>query len=141
MSTASARPAVYLCPTGHCPHLLQFASGLLPELTRRYGTAGVFRPIVAGPGTDRVLAAMLEQAGAHASVTHWGVTAADVLHNPSAALAQVIDRYAECAARYEAMLVLGSEYDCSLAPIEFSWNTRISANIDAPMVLVVPAGG
>ena len=141
MSLEFGRPAVYLCPTEHCPHLLQFAVGLLPELTERYGSVGVFRPIVADPSTDRVLAAALEQTNARGSVTHWGVTANDVLHNPAAAMAQVIARYSDCVANYDAVLVLGSEYDCSLAPIEFAWNTRISANIDVPMVLVVPSEG
>ena len=58
----------------------------------------------------------------------------------SASLAQVIARY-WTAPRTDAVLVLGSEYDCSLAPIEFAWNTRISANLDVPMALVVPSDG
>ncbi len=141
MSTEFGRPAVYLCPTEHCPHLLQFAVGLLPEMARRHGSVGVFRPIVADPATDLVLAAALAQTQPRAGVQHWGVTANDVLHSPGAAMAQVIARYSDCAANYDAVLVLGSEYDCSLAPIEFGWNTRISANIDVPMALVVPTQG
>jgi len=138
---APAHPAIYLCPTEHCPHLLQFAVGLVPEMQRRYGSVGVFRPIVANPATDPVLPTLLRQVANVADLPHWGVTADDVLHNPTTAMADVIARYAECALRYDAMLVLGSEYDCSLAPIEFSWNTRVSANIDVPMAFVVPSAG
>lgn len=141
MSTESGRPAVYLCSTGRCPQLLQLLAGLLPELQRRHGQVGVFRPIVADPGDDQVLSAALEQIAARSGIEHWGTTANEILRNPTAALSQVIDRYAGCAANYAAMLVLGSEYDCSLAPVEFTWNTRISANIDVPMILVVPATG
>lgn len=141
MTTEFGRPAVYLCPTEHCPHLLQLAVGLLAEMTRRYRNVGVFRPIVADPVTDRVLPALLAQVEPRSGIEPWGTTADEVLHNPSASLAQVIARYSDCAAHHDAVLVLGSEYDCSLAPIEFAWNTRISANLDVPMALVVPSDG
>ncbi|WP_370585912.1 phosphate acetyltransferase [Tessaracoccus sp. MC1756] len=132
--------SIYLCPTEHCPHLLQFAVGLLDDLGSRHASVGVFRPIVAEP-TDRVLGALLELAADDGPEPRWGATADEVLHNSTAAMAQIIARYADCAQRHDAVLVLGSEYDCSLAPIEFAWNTRVSANIDVPMVLVVPSGG
>ncbi|MFV0428633.1 MAG: phosphate acetyltransferase [Arachnia sp.] len=141
MSTGTGPPAVYLCPTGHSPQLLQLAVGLLPELAERYGSVGVFRPIVDGPSHDRVLEATLAGIDQQGGVHHWGVTADDVLHNPTSAMSQVIDRYSDCQDTYDSMLVLGSEYDCSLAPVEFAWNTRISANIDVPMALVVPSEG
>ncbi len=141
MTTEFGRPAVYLCPTEHCPQLLQMAVGLLAQMADRYAKVGVFRPIVAEPVTDRVLGEVLRHAGSQESVRHWGATADEVLHNPSDAMTQIIARYSDCAAHYDAVLVLGSEYDCSLAPIEFSWNTRVSANIDVPMALVVPSHG
>ncbi|WIY82125.1 phosphate acetyltransferase [Propionimicrobium sp. PCR01-08-3] len=141
MTSEYGRPAVYLCPTEHCPHLLQMAIGLLPELAGRFGAVGVFRPIIAEPPTDPVLDETMRQAGTRSAIRHWGASADEVLHNPADVMAQIIERYAECAAQYDALLVLGSEYDCSLAPIELSWNTRISANIDVPMILVVPSHG
>ena len=140
MGTDARGASVYLCPTERCPHLLQFAVGLLGHLREEHRSVGVFRPIVAEP-TDRVLSALLTFVGDTASEPRWGATADEVLHNPTAAMAQVIARYSEIARRHDAVLVLGSEYDCSLAPIEFAWNTRISANLDVPMILVVPSGG
>lgn len=130
---------VYLCPTQHCPHLTQFAAGMLVHMREHAGRVGVFRPIVAEP-TDEVLAAVARAAGSPEG-PHWGATADDVLHNPTAAMSQIIARHGQCAERHDVVLVLGSEYDCSLAPIEFAWNTRIAANIDVPMVLVVPSDG
>lgn len=140
MATAERGASVYLCPTEHCPHLLQFSLGLLAQLGAEQGSVGVFRPIVADP-TDRVLDALLRVTHDPSATPRWGATADEVLHNPSAAMSQIIARYADAAQHHDAMLVLGSEYDCSLAPIEFAWNTRISANLDVPMVLVVPSGG
>ncbi|MDO5676749.1 MAG: phosphate acetyltransferase [Propionibacteriaceae bacterium] len=140
MVTDARGASVYLCPTEHCPHLLQFAVGLLEHLSAGHHAVAVFRPIVAEP-TDRLLSALLSVTRANDDGPRWGATADEVLHNPTAAMAQIIARYADVAERHDAVLVLGSEYDCSLAPIEFAWNTRISANIDVPMILVVPSGG
>ena len=140
MGTDARGASVYLCPTEHCPHLLQFAVGLLGHLRDEYRSVGVFRPIVAEP-TDRILSTLLELVGDSSSAPRWGATADEVLHNPTAAMAQIISRYSGVAQRHDAVLVLGSEYDCALAPIEFAWNTRISANIDVPMILVVPSDG
>jgi phosphate acetyltransferase len=136
----TAPPAVYLCPTAHCPQLGHLARGLLAELASRYGTVGVFRPIVADASGDAVLAAVAP-AGIGTTQPAWGATADELLHDSAAAMAQVVARYADSAARSDAMLVLGSEYDCSLAPVEFAWNTRIAANLDVPMALVVLSAG
>ena len=74
MTTEFGRPAVYLCPTEHCPHLLQIAVGLLPEMASRYGRVGVYRPIVAEPVADRVLNEMLRLTDPSDSLEHWGAT-------------------------------------------------------------------
>ena len=91
MTTEFGRPAVYLCPTEHCPHLLQIAVGLLPEMASRYGRVGVYRPIVAEPVADRVLNEMLRLTDPSDSLEHWGATADEVLHNPSGAMLNADD--------------------------------------------------
>ncbi len=132
--------ALYLCPTLHSPHLLQLGAGVLAHLGRRGAAVRVFRPIVAEAEGDPVLDALAEVVGQDAT-TAWGATAGELLANPTAAVAQVISRFRACAGDADRVLVLGSEYDCSLAPVEFAWNTRIAANLGVPMVLVVPADG
>jgi phosphate acetyltransferase len=132
--------AVYLCPTLHCPHLGQLGAGVLSHLAGRGGVVRVFRPIVAEAAGDPVLDALAEVAGEDPTAA-WGATAEELLVNPTAAVGQVISRFRACADGADRVLVLGSEYDCSLAPVEFSWNTRIAANLGVPMVLVVPSDG
>lgn len=129
--------SLYLCPTQHCPHLLQFAVGAIAGLRAEGASITVFRPIVADPRGDRLLEALSESAEPPA----WGATADQLLNTPGEALAQIIARFAARLEGHEAAVVLGSEYDCSLAPVEFAWNTRIAANLDVPMLLVVPARG
>lgn len=132
--------ALYLCPTLHCPHLVQLGAGVLSHLARGGGVVRVFRPIVAEATGDAVLDALAEVAGQDPTAA-WGATAQELLANPTAAVGQVISRFRACADGADRVLVLGSEYDCSLAPVEFSWNTRIAANLGVPMVLVVPSDG
>ena len=132
--------ALYLCPTLHCPHLVQLGAGVLSHLAGRGGVVRVFRPIVAEAAGDPVLDALAEVAGQDPTAA-WGATAEELLVNPTAAVGQVISRFRACADGADRVLVLGSEYDCSLAPVEFSWNTRIAANLGVPMVLVVPSDG
>ena len=132
--------ALYLCPTLHCPHLVQLGAGVLAHLAKRGGVVRVFRPIVAEAAGDPVLDALAEVAGQDPTAA-WGATAEELLVNPTAAVGQVISRFRACADGADQVLVLGSEYDCSLAPVEFSWNTRIAANLGVPMVLVVPSDG
>ena len=128
--------AVYLCPVRHCPTLWQLALGLLPHLGGDGGRVAIFRPIVAEED-DPLLNALAGLLGDRAEVG-WGVTADQALHDQRA-LAQVVDRYAQLADRHSRVLVLGSEYDCALAPVEFAMNTRVAANIGVPMLLVVGA--
>ncbi len=132
--------AVYLCPTQHCPQLLRLGAGAISRLARGGEAVRVFRPIVAEAAGDAVLDALAEVAG-HDPTAAWGATAEELVVNPTAAVGQVISRYRACADEVGRVLVLGSEYDCSLAPVEFSWNARIAANLGVPMVLVVPSDG
>lgn len=132
--------ALYLCPTLHCPQLLRLGAGVLAHLAGRGGVVRIFRPIVAEAAGDPVLDALAEVAGQDPSGA-WGATAEELLANPTAAVGQAISRFRACADGADQVLVLGSEYDCSLAPVEFSWNTRIAANLGVPMVLIVPSDG
>src|SRR5699024_6320229 len=119
MNVAEPRGSIYLCPTEHCPHLTQFAVGVLDHLGRHGRSVAVIRPIVAEP-TDRVLDELASATGQRSDLEAWGATADDVLHNPTAAMARIIARHSQLRDRHDVVLVLGSEYDCSLAPIEFS---------------------
>ncbi|AQP47450.1 phosphate acetyltransferase [Tessaracoccus aquimaris] len=129
--------SLYLCPTQHCPHLLQFAVGAIAGLRAEGARVTVFRPIVADSRGDRLLKALSEPTEPPA----WGATADQLLNTPGDALGQIIARFATRLQGHTAAVVLGSEYDCSLAPVEFAWNTKVAANLDVPMLLVVPADG
>jgi phosphate acetyltransferase len=122
------------------------ALGFLDQLSRRVGRVGVFRPILRTPRPedDHVLDLLLSrlETGAEAAAPLTAREAAgvfydDVHHDPEAAMSTIVDRYYAVAHRFEAMLVIGSDYTDVASPAEFSFNARIAANLDSPLVLVV----
>src|SRR6185312_6827249 len=70
-----------------------------------------------------------------------GVFYDDVHHDPDAAMSTIVDRYHAVADRFDAVLVVGSDYTDIASPTEFSFNARVAANLNSPMVLVVSSKG
>ena len=126
------------------------AVGILDQLSRRVGRVAVFRPVVRTPEAkdDHVLDLLLSQlepgGDAPAPVTAQeasGVFYDDVHHDPDAAMSTIVDRYHAVANRFDAVLVVGSDFTDVTSPTEFSYNARIAANLNSPMVLVVSGRG
>ncbi len=65
----------------------------------------------------------------------------DVHQDPEAAMSTIVDRYHAVAGRFDAVLVVGSDYTDIASPTEFSFNARVAANLNCPMVLVVSGKG
>jgi phosphate acetyltransferase len=126
------------------------AVGILDQLSRRVGRLAVFRPVVRTPEAkdDHVLDLLLSQlepgGDAPTPVTAQeasGVFYDDVHHDPDAAMSTIVDRYHAVANRFDAVLVVGSDFTDVTSPTEFSYNARIAANLNSPMVLVVSGRG
>ncbi len=135
----NTRPALYLCPSDHSSHLLELAIGILEQMRSSYGRVGIFRPIVTAE-SDPLVEALASTT--HITASHaCGVSTDEILDKGDHALATIISRYAQASAGYDAMLVLGSDYDSALKPIEYAWNATIATNISAPLAVVVPSDG
>jgi phosphate acetyltransferase len=126
------------------------AVGILDQLSRRVGRVAVFRPVVRTPEAkdDHVLDLLLSQlepgGDAPAPVTAQeasGVFYDDVHHDPDAAMSTIVDRYHAVANRFDAVLVVGSDFTDVTSPTEFSYNARIAANLNSPILLVVSGQG
>lgn len=133
-------PAFYLCPTRPCQVLVNFALGMLPMLAERHGRVGVFRPIVA-TAADGLLSELLDHAKTNTADAHWGVLADQLLADPQGCLSEIVERYQQVAKYYDAMLIVGSDYDSALAPVEYAINTQLATNLSAPLVLALPNEG
>jgi len=136
--------SVYLASSEGLSGKSAIALGLLDQLSRRVGRIGVFRPIVRAKDAagDHVLDLLLSRLEADLSAqVASGVGYDDVHADGDAAMSTIVERFHAVAERFEAMLVLGSDYTDVTSPTEFSYNARVAANLDAPMLLVITGAG
>jgi len=136
--------SVYLASSEGLSGKSAIALGLLDQLSRRVGRVGVFRPIVRARDAagDHVLDLLLFRLEADLSAqVASGVGYDDVHADGDAAMSTIVERFHAVAERFEAMLVLGSDYTDVTSPTEFSYNARVAANLDAPMLLVITGAG
>ncbi len=114
------------------------AVGLLETLTASVPRVAVFRPIVrADVERDYILELLVDHASAGQSYEDCVGVDYDALHaDPDAALATIVERFADVERHADAVLILGSDYTDVGTPTELSTNGRIAANLAAPVVLV-----
>ena len=121
------------------------ALGILHQLARRHGRIGVYRP-VAEPDDELVelllgqLTVLGMEEAAQDPATAVGLSYAEVHRGVDAAMNHIVDGFHQVAARYDTVLVIGSDFADVTAPSEFAFNARVAANLGAPMLLVIPGG-
>ncbi len=114
------------------------ALGVIEVLSREVATVGVFRPIIRSDGRDSILKTLVAQESVKGDYdTAYGVTYAELHRDPDEAMSQIIARYSALAERYDAMVILGSDYTDVLGSTELSYNAAVAAHLDAPALLVV----
>ncbi len=115
------------------------ALGLVDLLTRTVQRVGVFRPVARSTDVhDYVLELLLAHEGVDIAYDDAvGVSYDQVIDDPEAALAKIVQRFHEVERRCDAVVVVGSDYTDVAGPTELAYNARIAANLGAPTVLVV----
>ncbi len=117
------------------------ALGLVDLLARRVEQLGVFRPVTRAVNEQDELVRLLVSRGevGRPFASGVGVTYDDVHADPNAAMATIVDRYQTLARGCDAVVIVGSDYTDIASPTELSFNGRVAANLDAPVILVVSA--
>ena len=118
------------------------ALGLVEAFARRVQRVGVFRPVSRGDAgqPDSVLRLLVGHATAQIPEAECiGVDYEAVHADPDAALATIVARYREVAARCDAVVIVGSDYTDVAGPTELAFNARVAANLGSAVVLVVSA--
>ncbi len=102
---------------------------------------GFFRPLVQSTEDDGITRALLaSHSPQHQSFEESvGVSYADWAADPAAALDTIIAKYSVLAERFEAMVVLGSDFDDLTSGTELDHNAIIAANLNAPVIFVCRA--
>lgn len=115
------------------------ALGVIEALRHSVGRVGVFRPIARSTvERDYVLELLLERVTADLSYEEAiGTTYEDVHADADAALAEIVHRFRAVEARFDTVVILGSDYTDVGSPTELGYNARIAANLGAPVLLVL----
>lgn len=114
------------------------AVGMIEALTRTVSSVGVFRPVVASGSEDAILHTLVSQPGVEQTYDEAvGVTYEQVHDDPDAALHVLVEKYALIKERYESVVILGSDYTATTSPTELTFNARVAANLNTPVILVV----
>ena len=114
------------------------AVGLLDALTREVGSVGIFRPLTHSAGEDLIVDLMVSQPGVQQAYEDaLGVTYDEARQNPDEAMHTIVERFGQLTDRYEAVIILGSDYTDISTGTELSVNARIAANLGSPVLLVV----
>jgi len=119
------------------------ALGLVDLLSRRVGRVGVFRPVVESIDVrDPIIEMMIGHPGVIQSYDDaCGVTYEQWHADPEGSLSRIVDRFGILSAKYDFIVVIGSDYTDITTGNEWAANAQIAANLGSPVVLVVHGRG
>ncbi len=123
-------------PEGHAGKSI-VALGLVDALSRRVGRVGVYRPVSRSTTErDSVLELLLAHDAVHLSYEDAIGTTYEAVHDDAeAALATIVARFHLLEDRFDAIVIVGSDYTDVGSPTELGFNARVAANLGAPVVL------
>ncbi len=114
------------------------ALGVLDTLLREVEAVGVFRPLVRNDERDAILAMLLSQPGVNQTYDEAvGITYDEMRADPENALATIVAKFGAIQGKFDAVVVLGSDYADVSSPTELAFNADIAANLNSSLLLVV----
>ncbi len=137
--------SVYLTGVGSGGGKSTVALGLAELLSRQVERIGAFRPLVAGDGTDPILALLTERYRMELPVDElYGATYAEASAlvadgRREELISRIVTRYREVERRCPAIVVVGSDfaYGDGTGPRELAFNARLATEFSS---VVVPGG-
>ncbi len=118
------------------------ALGLVEALARQVSSVGVFRPLVRNIADDEINRALLAQPAVDQDYeSAIGVSHEELARDESAALGTIIGRFSELSERFEAIVVIGSDFPDGPTPTEMTFNAVVAANLNSPVIGVVSGDG
>ncbi|MEV4692032.1 phosphate acetyltransferase [Micromonospora echinospora] len=137
--------SVYLTGVGSGGGKSTVALGLAELLSRQVERIGAFRPLVAGDGTDPILALLTERYRMELPVDElYGATYAEATAlvadgRREELISRIVTRYREVERRCPAIVVVGSDfaYGDGTGPRELAFNARLATEFGSVVVPVV----
>ncbi|MEY4322835.1 MAG: phosphate acetyltransferase, partial [Actinomycetota bacterium] len=122
------------------------ALGVMETLARRVDRIGIFRPIVTETDTHNSLVELLiERYELDVDYTDaCPFTYADIAEhlesgNPDRVVADVVEKFSAMKAKYDFVLIIGTDFVGPAAASEFDLNAELAANLGSPVLLVMAA--
>ncbi|WP_203568860.1 phosphate acetyltransferase [Aestuariimicrobium ganziense] len=114
------------------------ALGLIESLTRQVESIGVFRPLVKDVEDDVVLRTlvgmpMIDQSYEDAV----GVSYERLGQDADAAMEAIVAKFGAIRDRYDAVVIVGSDYSDVQSPTEMAFNAEVAANLNAPVIIAI----
>ena len=114
------------------------ALGVIEALQAQGHRVAIFRPLISSRDGDRLAKSLfdvchLDQPFADAL----GSTYEEIADDSDRAMSSLVAKMGTLRERYDAIVVIGSNFDDVSAPVEVSLNARIAANLDTPVVVMV----
>ncbi len=130
--------AVYIASSEGAVGKSTIALGLIESLAHSVQSIGIFRPLVKWREDDAVTRTLVAQNAVKQSYDEAiGVSYAELAADPDEAMTTIVNRYGALRERYDAIVVVGSDYGDVSAPTEMAFNAKVAANLNAPVMLVV----
>ena len=118
------------------------ALGVIEALARQVKSVGVFRPLVRSTEHDQVTETLVSQLAVRQDFADAiGVSYTEFTADEDAALGVIVEKFSKLRESYDAVVVLGSDFNDVFTTSEVAANARIAANLNAPVLLVVRGDG
>ena len=115
------------------------AIGIINALTREVSNVGVFRPLVHDARRhEGFLDALLQQPGVKSTYEEsYGTTYEEAMRDRDEAMATIVAKYGAMKDSFDAVVVVGTNYNAATSASELTLNAQIAANLNAPVCLAV----
>ncbi|MDF1487330.1 phosphate acetyltransferase [Tessaracoccus caeni] len=134
--------SVYIASSERRVSKSSIALGVVDLFSRQVRSVGVFRPLVESLDQDQVTSALLSLKGVRQDLSSaLGVTYHDFLADAGAAIDTIVAKYSELKQKYDAIVVVGSDFEDIASASELDRNALIAANLNSPVLYVCNADG
>ena len=118
------------------------AIGVIDKLQADGDRVAIFRPLVRSYEHDALAEALLKICHLEQTLPEViGATYDEIADNPDQVMSSLVAKMGGLRERFDAVVVIGSNFDDVSAPVEVSLNARFAANLDAPVVVLVEGRG
>ncbi|MGD7732508.1 phosphate acetyltransferase [Propionibacteriaceae bacterium G57] len=114
------------------------AMGLVEALSAQVKSVGVYRPLVRTLRRDEVTEALIGLPGISQGFEEAvGVSYDEMSADPDAAMSLIVEKFGRIRDKFDAIVVVGSDYAGALSSTEMNFNATIAAHLNAPVLMVV----